>query len=204
MREIFLGDDHPDTLTALRNLALTYGKNQQIEKEGSLLEQVLKAQKIKIGEDHEHTMTTTAELARNYQSQSRFDEAAILQAHVVDFRFERFERGHAYTLASKTNLAWILVDQGNWPKAEAMQLRTIATGKEVQHESHPAVLRCISALASMYKVQKRLTDSLALYHQILKIRLVSLGEGHSNSLKTAQDIETVKRLINNSISINRT
>ena len=98
-------------------------------------------------------------------------------------------------LASRTNLAWILVDQGNWLKAEAVQLRTIAIGKEAHGDSHPAVLKCMSALASMYKVQRQLVDSLALYSEVLKIRLVSLGEGHSDSMKTAQDIQTVKDLL---------
>lgn len=195
LRERYLGSEHPDTLMSLRNLALTYGKNGQVEKEGTVLEQVLKAQRNGIGADHEHTIITIAELARNYQNQSRFDEAAVLQAQVVDFRGRKFGWGHSATLASRTNLAWILVDQGNWSKAEAVQLRTIARGKEAQGDSHPAVLKCMSALASMYKVQEQLMESLALYNEVLKIRLASLGEGHSDSMKTARDIQTVKDLL---------
>ena len=148
-----------------------------------------------IGIEHEDTITTTASLAINYQKQERFEEAEHLEIDVVRIRSERLGRCHPFVLASKTNLMWILHDRGSWQQAEVVQIENIAAGKIEKGENDQNVLKCMSALASMYKVQRRLTESLTLYEQVLKIRIYLLGKSHRDVSRTARDIETVKKLI---------
>ncbi len=195
LRRKLLGLNHPDTLTSMHNLALTYGKKKQLEKEESMLKQVLDVRKIIIGIEHEDTTTTAASLARNYQNQGRFEEAEHLETDVVRIRSEKLGKSHPSVLASRTNLMWILHDRGCWHQAEAVQIENIAAGNIERGENDQNVLKCMSALASMYKVQSRLMESLTLYGQVLKIRICLLGKSHCDTSKTARDIETVKKLL---------
>ena len=195
LRRKSLGSNHPDTLTSMYNLALTYGKTGQSEKEELMLKQVFEARKIMIGIEHEDTVTTAASLARIHQHQGRLEEAEQMQSDVVRVRSDKFGKGHPSVLASKTTMMWILHDRKRWEQAEAVQIENIAAGKSERGEKDVNVLKCMSALASMYKVQCRLSESLALYEQVLKIRIDSLGKSHGDTLKTARDVETVKKLL---------
>ena len=73
-----LGEEHPDTLTSMANLASTY-QNQGRWKEAEELEvQVMKTSKRVLGEEHPFTLTWMVNLAFTFKSQSRSKEAISL------------------------------------------------------------------------------------------------------------------------------
>ena len=78
-----LGPDHPDTLTALNNLAAAYWKTKQLEKSVPLFEDVLKRKQAKLGRRHPDTLLTVANLGVNYKDAGRLKEAIPLleEAH---------------------------------------------------------------------------------------------------------------------------
>ena len=194
LRLKFLGPDHLDTLTSMYNLALTYGKNKRTEEEESMIRQVLDTRKSILGDEHGDTLQTMSRLAKIYQDQEKFHEAERLEAHVFRARSEKLGRSHPLVLASGTNLMWMLYDQGYWEQAKTMQLESIEGAKHEGGESE-SVLKCMSALASMYKLRRCLTESLTLYEQVLRSRIVLLGNDHRDTSKTVRDIEIVKRLL---------
>ena len=195
LRQRSLGSEHPCTLTSMYNLARTYGKSNQLKKECLMLKQVLDARKIILGTEHQDTISAAASLARTYQKQERFAEAEHLVSGVIRSRSEKFGKSHPLLLASNTDLMWILHDRGCLEEAEAVQIENIAAGKVERGEADISVLKCMSALASMYKVQRRFSESLALYNQVFKVRVGLLGEKHGDTSKTARDIEAVNRLL---------
>ena len=58
-----LGEQHPDTLTAMANLAATYRNQGRWDEAVVLQERVLEARKVVRGEQHPHTLTAMANLA---------------------------------------------------------------------------------------------------------------------------------------------
>ncbi|KAF2875763.1 Tetratricopeptide repeat-domain-containing protein, partial [Massariosphaeria phaeospora] len=71
-RKRVLGEEHPDTLTSIGNLALTY-RNQGRWKEA----EELQAKELEIcsrvlGEEHPSTLTSMANLASTYSNQGRW------------------------------------------------------------------------------------------------------------------------------------
>ena len=77
-RKRALGEEHPDTLTSMANLASTY-RNQGRWKEA----EELQAKELKIcsrvlGEEHPSTLTSMANLASMYRNQGRWKEAEEL------------------------------------------------------------------------------------------------------------------------------
>ncbi|KAL9009891.1 MAG: hypothetical protein Q9173_005120 [Seirophora scorigena] len=195
LRTNVLGASHPDTLTSIYNLARSYGKSQGSEMEEKMLRKVLDGRKAVLSPKHRDTITTAASLARSLQLQDKLEEAEYLTAEVIQMRIEKFGKAHPSVLASRTDLMWILHDRGKYKQAEAVQLDSITAGNNERGAKDQNVLRCTSALASMYKVRGRLQESLALYHEVLQSRMDVVGKAHGDTAKTAQDIEVVKGLI---------
>ncbi|KAJ7830390.1 hypothetical protein B0H13DRAFT_1492959, partial [Mycena leptocephala] len=78
--EQLFGADHPDTLRAMGNLAVTYyelGRYQEAEPLESI---VLEKRKQLLGADHPHTLLAMTNLAATYRKLRRYQEAKYLQA----------------------------------------------------------------------------------------------------------------------------
>ena len=58
-----LGDDHPDTLTTMNNLAATLRNQGDLAGARALQEQVLEARRRVLGEEHPDTLTSMNNLA---------------------------------------------------------------------------------------------------------------------------------------------
>jgi hypothetical protein len=85
-RKQVLGEEHPDTLTSMANMASTYW-NQGRWKEAEVLNvQVLEATKRVLGEEHPDTLTSMANLASTYWNQGRWKEAEVLDMLAMETR----------------------------------------------------------------------------------------------------------------------
>ena len=74
-----LGDDHPDTLSSMNNLAITY-KNQELWKLAQSLEEVvLEKHRQLLGDDHPHTLQNINNLANTYRQQGLHQQAEALK-----------------------------------------------------------------------------------------------------------------------------
>jgi len=77
-RKRVLGPEHPDTLTSMANLALTYTDQGRWKEAEELGVQVLETKKRVIGPEHPSTLTSMANLASTYRNQGRWKEAEEL------------------------------------------------------------------------------------------------------------------------------
>jgi tetratricopeptide (TPR) repeat protein len=78
-RKQILGEQHPDTLRIMANLAVTYGSQGKWDKAVGLEEMVLESRKQILGERHPDTLGAMANLAVMYEYQGKYDEAMALQ-----------------------------------------------------------------------------------------------------------------------------
>ena len=85
-RRRVLGEEHPDTLTSIANLATTY-RNQRRWTEAEKMEvQVMETTKRVLGEEHPDTLTSIANLASTYWNQGRWTEAEKIDVQVMEMR----------------------------------------------------------------------------------------------------------------------
>jgi hypothetical protein len=70
-----LGENHPDTLTAMNYLAGAYGRQGKHRDAEVLLKQCLGKRKVALGENHPDTLTTMSNLATAYYSQGKLRDA---------------------------------------------------------------------------------------------------------------------------------
>jgi hypothetical protein len=78
-----LGEKHPDTITAMANLASTWRQQGRLNDAEQLELQVLGLYKEVLGEKHPDTILTMTNLAATWQKQGRFDEARQLEADAL-------------------------------------------------------------------------------------------------------------------------
>ena len=118
MRKKLLGEEHPDTLTAMENLANTYFNQGRWNEAEQLEVQVMNMTKKLLGEEHPDTLTAMGNLGLTYRSQGRWNEAEQLEVQVMGMRKKLLGEKHPDTLLSMGNLALTYRDQGRWNEAE--------------------------------------------------------------------------------------
>ncbi|KXX75211.1 Kinesin light chain [Madurella mycetomatis] len=125
-----LGDEWPDTLTSMGNLALMYW-NQGRWKEAEILEvQVMELRRRILGDEHLDTLTSKNSLALIYWNQGQWKEAEVLGAQVVEIRKKLLGDEHPDTLISMSNLASTYWSQGRWKEAEALDVQLMESKEE--------------------------------------------------------------------------
>ena len=126
-----LGQEHPDTLTSMDNLASTY-RNQGRWKEAEELDvQVAKTKNRVLGQEHPSTLTSMTNLASTYRNQGRWKEAEELDVQVMETSVRVLGQEHPDTLTSMTNLASTYRNQGRWKEAEELEVQVMETRRRV-------------------------------------------------------------------------
>ncbi|KAK7177494.1 Kinesin light chain 5 [Paraphaeosphaeria sporulosa] len=104
-RKRVLGEEHPDTLTSMANLASTFW-NQGRWKEAEELEvQVMETRKRVLGEEHPSTLLSMSNFAFTLQTQARHKEAFALMERCFLLRQQILGEQHPDTQSSLDTLA---------------------------------------------------------------------------------------------------
>jgi len=107
-----LGEDHPDTLASMNNLAQTLSRQGDLSAARGLAEQALAAQRRVLGEDHPDTLISMGNLAATLSSQGDLGAARELQEQVLAVMRRVLGEAHSdtlSTLASMNSLAEAVV-----------------------------------------------------------------------------------------------
>ena len=183
-----LGGGHPDTLTSMDDLAITY-RNQGRWKEAEELEaMVMETRRKVLGSEHPDTLTSMSNLALTYQSQGRWKEAEELGAMVIETRRKVLGSEHPDTLTSMSNLALTYQSQGRWKEAEELGAMVIETRRKVLGSEHPDTLTSMSNLALTYQSQGRWKEAEELGAMVIETRRKVLGEEHPSTLASINDL----------------
>ncbi|KAJ7637815.1 P-loop containing nucleoside triphosphate hydrolase protein, partial [Mycena rosella] len=119
-RRDILGEDHPATLRAMGNLAITYHNLGQLKEAEELGVVVLEKEKEILGEDHPDTLHAMGNLASTYHHLGRLKEAEELEVVVLEKRSKILGEDHPATLLSMGNLALTHHKLGHLKKAEEL------------------------------------------------------------------------------------
>ncbi|GKT48180.1 nephrocystin-3 [Colletotrichum spaethianum] len=181
-RKRMLGEEHPDTLKSMINLASTYTEQGYWKEAEKLQVQVMEAGKRVLGEEHPDTLNTMNNLASTYTEQGRWKEAEGLEVQVMETRKRVLGENHRDTLDIKSNLAVTFQKQGRWKEAEELEEQVMETRKRMFGEEHPDTLKSMINLASTYTEQGRLKEAEGLEVQVMETRKRVLGENHPDTL----------------------
>ncbi|KAF1923465.1 kinesin light chain [Didymella exigua CBS 183.55] len=179
-----LGDEHPDTLTSMANLASTYRNQGQWSEAEKLEVQVMETRKRVLGDKHPNTLTSMANLAATYRNQGRWNEAKKLEVQVMETTKRVLGNEHPDTLSSMANLAATYWNQGRWNEAEKLEVQVMETTNRVLGDEHPNTLTSMANLASTYRNQGRWNEAEKLEVQVIETTKRVLGNEHPDTLSS--------------------
>ena len=173
-----LGDEHPNTLSVMGNLAgVCISQGRYAEAEALCLE-TLESRKRVLGDEHPDTLKSMHHLATVYNSQGRYDEAERLFLEALELKKRVLGDEHPSTLKSMHNLANVYGEQGRYDEAEPLFLRALELHRRVLGEEHPCTLGTMTDLATLLLVVGRLDESEKLYRESLERKRRILGIQH--------------------------
>jgi tetratricopeptide (TPR) repeat protein len=192
-RKGVLGDEHPDTLASMENLASTYRNQGRWKAAEGLSVQVLETRKRVLGDEHPDTLTSIAHLALTYMNQGRWKEAEELEVQVVEMSSRVLGEEHPNTLASIADLASTYRNQGRWKEAEELSVQVMETSSRVLGEEHPETLAKMAHLASTYMNQGRWTEAEEQFVRVMETSSRVLGEEHPDTLASMTNLASTYR-----------
>ncbi|KAH8647477.1 hypothetical protein BGZ60DRAFT_521339 [Tricladium varicosporioides] len=188
-----LGQEHPDTLCSIANLALVYWNQGRWKEAEGLGLQVIELMKKLLGEEHPDTLYSRANLASVYWNQGRWKEAEELELQMIELMKKLLGEEHPDTLSIIANLALTYGSQGRWKEAEELQLQVIGPMKHLLGEEHPDMLCCIANLALTYGGQGRWKEAEELGLEVVGLRKKLLGEEHPDTLRSIANLALTYR-----------
>ena len=179
-----LGEEHPNTLSSINNLAICYSKTCRRQEALQLIEPLLKVYKRTLGEEHPYTLSLIRGLAICYSETGRRQEALQLIEPLLKVYKRTLGEEHPYTLSLIRGLAICYSETGR--RQEALQLiePLLKANKKTRGEEHPETLRSRYNLAFYYNETGRRQEALQLIEQVIKIQKRTLGEEHPDTLRS--------------------
>jgi tetratricopeptide (TPR) repeat protein len=192
-RKRVLGEEHPDTLASMNNLASMFWNQGRWKEAEDLDVRVIETKKRVLGEEHPSTLISMANLALIYMNQGRWKKAEELYVRVIETKKRVLGEEHPDTLTSISNLALTFWNQGRWKEAEELDVRAIETRKRVLGDEHPDTLTSMVNLASTYRNQGRWKKAEELQAKELEICSRMLGEEHPSTLASIGNLASTYR-----------
>ncbi|KAJ7840733.1 hypothetical protein B0H14DRAFT_3140449 [Mycena olivaceomarginata] len=116
-----LGDDHPDTLGTMGNLANIYSDLGELRKAKELSVIVLEKQKQLLGDDHSDTLRTMSNLARTYSALGEHGKAKELKGIALEKQKQLLGDNHPDILQTMGSLASTYSALGEHWKAKELK-----------------------------------------------------------------------------------
>lgn len=188
LREHELGEENPNTLGSIHQLALLYRKQGEFNKAEPLAIRVLDIRKRVLGDEHLHTLRSMNNLAALYYMQGQLDKATHILTDILEIRKRVLGEEHPNTLDSMNNLAILYYRQGQYNKAEPLYINSINLSERVLGREHPSTLLSTINLALLYQDQGYFEKSEVLYKQVLESQKRVLGNEHPDTLLSMSNI----------------
>ena len=161
-RRRILGEEHPDTISAMNNLASTLGDQGQLDEAAKMKKEVLEKRRRILGEEHPSTITAMGNLANTLRDQGQLEEAAKMLQEVLEKRRRILGVEHPDTITAMNNLANTLGDQGQLDEAAKMFQEVLEKRRRILGEEHPSTIRAMNNLAYTLGGQGKLDEAMAL------------------------------------------
>ncbi|KAJ7060474.1 hypothetical protein C8F01DRAFT_1292902 [Mycena amicta] len=183
-----LGTEHPNTVQAMANLAVTYRSLGQYTEAEKLEEQVLEKCTQLLGTEHPNTIEAMANLSATYRHLGRYTEAEKLDEQVLEKRTQLLGAEHPDTMQAMANLAATYHHLGWYTEAEKLEEQVLEKRAQLLGTEHPDTMRAMANLAVTYRHLGRYTEAEMLDEQVLEKRTQLLGTEHPNTMRAMANL----------------
>ena len=183
-----LGPDHPDTLTARNNLALSHQEAGHVSTAIDMFEDVLADRTRVLGPNHPDTLTTRGNLAAAHQQAGHVSTAIDIHQDLLTDRTRILGPDHPDTLTTRGNLAAAHQRAGHVSTAINMYEALLTDCTRVLGPDHPDTLTAHNNLAAAYQEAGHLSTAINMYEALLADHTRVLGPDHPHTLTTRNNL----------------
>ncbi|WP_141725433.1 tetratricopeptide repeat protein [Micromonospora pallida] len=183
-----LGDDAPETLSSMNNLATAYQAVGDLKRAIPLYKQVITECRRTLGDDAPETLSSMNNLAGAYQAVGNLKRAIPLYKQVITECRRTLGDDHPDTLGSVNNLAGAYQAAGDLKQAISLYDQAIAAGQRTLDTDHPQMLTFRNGLANTYHLVGNLPQAISLLKQVLTDGRRLFGPRHPETLIFANNL----------------
>ncbi|KAJ7312647.1 hypothetical protein DFH08DRAFT_822090 [Mycena albidolilacea] len=182
-----LGDNHPDTISAMSDLGLTCWQLGDYQNAKDLGVTVLEKRKHILDEDHPDTITAMGNLGGTYHHLGDYQDAKGLEVFVLEKRKQILGEDHPGTILTMGNLGNTYWHLGDYQNAKDLQVIVLEKRKQILGEDHPDTIWAIGNLATTYWHLKEYRKAEELEVIVLKRKQI-LGDTHPDTLPARHNL----------------
>lgn len=191
IRQQLLGQEHPDTLTSMNNLALVLDSQGKYDEAEEMHRQTLRSREKVLGKEHPDTLTSMNNLALVLDSQGQYDESEKMYRRALELKETVLGKEHLSTLASMSNLASVMGRQGKYEEAQEMHRQVLKSSEKMLGNEHPSTLATMNNLASVMGRQGKYSEAEEMHRKVLGMKEAVLGEEHPSTLMSINNLASV-------------
>jgi tetratricopeptide (TPR) repeat protein len=190
-RLIMSGEEHPDTLMTMGNIALMLGFQSKWQEAEEMHREELRLVKKTLGEKHPQTLVCRGNLALAVLGQWRYAEAEEMYRELLPLDKEVLGEKHPDTLVCMQNLGGALRGRGKAAEAEQLHREALALTKEIRGNEHADTLSSLSALGTALRSQCKYGEAETIHREELMLRKKVLGGEHPDTVKSMHKLGDV-------------
>ena len=192
-RMILYGEEHPKTLIARNNLALSYWRSKSLAKAEEILRDVCASHERCGRQDHIDALQACSNLSIILRDENKLEAAVIFARKAVTGRERRFGPDHRLTISSTAELALTLTNKDDFEEGEKLARRVIAIRKQRLGAEHTLTLNTLSTLGTIMQRTGRFNEASDIFQSVLAARINVLGVEHPSTKKSVKQLESLER-----------
>jgi eukaryotic-like serine/threonine-protein kinase len=177
-----LGNDHPDHISALFDLAQCYEAQGRYGEAEPMLIRVIDALRRLNGTDDHEVAGARRVLGLLYRNQGRIRQAEGVLAEVLRIRERIGGNDSLFTAESKRDLGITLQFLDRLEEAEVLLVDALETVQRLNGESHSTAMTIMTDLATVYDLRGRGEEAIQMYIRSLEVTARVYGEEHRHTL----------------------
>jgi len=177
-----LGEDSPEALQSMNNLAVLYLQQGEASRAEPLCLKVLEVRRRVLGEDHPDTLISMNNLAGAYRFEGKYAQAEPLLIKALEIKRRVLGEIHHSTATAWNGLASLYRLEGKLTEAEPLQLKAVEIWRAVSGDEGPETLTSENGLATLYQAQKRYAEAEGVWTKVLEGQRRTLGAKHPKTV----------------------
>ncbi|EUC53868.1 kinesin light chain [Rhizoctonia solani AG-3 Rhs1AP] len=179
-----LGEEHPDTLALMHDLAITYSNGKQLENSAKIFRPLYEARRKLLGQEHPSTLVTMHYLAATCTDLGRLGEAESLHRQLLPIRKRILGNEHVDTLRTMQYLAVTCGNMGKLIDARDLYEEMLPIRRRKLGNDHAATVLVMNNLAVTYTDLRQFDKAEVLHREVLSIRRRLKGDETPETIRT--------------------
>ena len=182
------GNDDPETLSTINNLATLYWFLGRLGDSEPLYMELVDRRRRLLGANHRDTLRSSYDLASVYIVAKRWNEAERLAVDTLDAQTRYLGAEDPDTLDSMNNLASFYYSRGRFADAEPIAVKVLAVTERLFGADHTNTLRSVHNLATVYEQLKRDQEAERFFLKALEGKRRVVGDNHTMTARTFESL----------------